>query len=348
MRQTRDQNVESFRPIISPKEVCERVPISDDSVDVVMRGREQIRNILERKDPRKLLIVGPCSIHDPAAAIEYARKLLELAREVQEKILVVMRAYFEKPRTTVGWKGYVNDPYLDNTFNMNEGLLRGRKLLCDITQLGLPVANEALDPILPQYLAELISWTAIGARTTESQLHREMASGLSAPVGFKNNTDGNILVAINAMKSAQRAHHFLGIDENGVTAIVSTRGNPYCHLILRGGSDGPNYDEKSVRLAEEILEAQGMPSNIMIDCSHDNSSKDYKKQGIVFENCVAQIAQGNKSIVGFMLESNINEGNQPLSSQLKYGVSITDGCLNFAETQRVVRDGYKILKSGLS
>jgi 3-deoxy-7-phosphoheptulonate synthase len=275
--------------------------------------------------------------------MEYAHRLVEIAREVQEKILIVMRAYFEKPRTNIGWKGFINDPYLDNTFNMNEGLLRGRKLLCDITALGMPVGNEALDPILPQYLAELISWTAIGARTTESQLHREMASGLSAPVGFKNNTDGNILVAINAMKSAQQPHHFLGIDENGLTAIVSTKGNPCCHVILRGGSDGPNYDEKSVAATEEALAKHGMRANIMIDCSHGNSDKDYRKQAVVFEDCISQISRGNKSIVGFMLESNLHEGSQPLSSHLKYGVSITDGCLNFEDTSKLIRDAFRRL-----
>lgn len=340
-RKTRDQNVESFLRIITPLEVRERVPMSEASTDCVMRGRDQVRHILDRKDSRKILVVGPCSIHDPVAAMEYARRLTELAKEVQEKILVVMRAYFEKPRTTVGWKGFINDPDLNNTFNMNEGLLRGRKLLCDITELGMPVGNEALDPILPQYLSELISWTAIGARTTESQLHREMASGLSAPVGFKNNTEGNIVVAINAMKSARLPHHFLGIDENGVTVIVSTKGNPHCHVILRGGSEGPNYDEKSVAATTAALESQGMPANIMIDCSHDNSGKDYRKQPLVFEQCLAQIERGNRSIVGFMLESNLFEGSQPLSPSLSYGVSITDGCMSFDTTSRIVREAAK-------
>jgi 3-deoxy-7-phosphoheptulonate synthase len=343
IKKTHDLNVEDFLPIITPLDVRERVPMDAASVDCVTHGRDVVRRILERKDPRKLLIVGPCSIHDPKAAMEYAVRLIRLANEVQDKIFIVMRAYFEKPRTHIGWKGYINDPHLDNTFDMNEGLLRGRKLLCDITSLGMPVGNEALDPILPQYLAELISWTAIGARTTESQSHREMASGLSSPVGFKNNTDGNVLVAINAMKSAQRPHHFLGMDDHGRTAIVSTKGNPHCHVILRGGSHGPNYDVTGVNAAESALLEHGMLANLVIDCSHDNSNKNYRRQPIVLQDCIEQIAKGNKSIIGFMLESNLCEGNQPLSPKLKYGVSITDGCLSFEDTERIVRDAAKRL-----
>jgi len=341
--ETLDLNIQSFQPLITPLQVRERVAITDESLRCVISARETVRNILNRKDSRKFAIVGPCSIHDPEAAMEYAHLLAELAHEVQDQLFIIMRAYFEKPRTTIGWKGFINDPDLNNTFNINEGLIKGRKLLCEITKLGLPVGNEALDPILPQYLAELISWTSIGARTTESQLHREMASGLSAPVGFKNTTDGNVLVAINAMKSAQSPHHFLGIDENGQTAIVSTKGNAHCHLILRGGSEGSNYDAENVKAAEEALTAHGLPKNIVVDCSHDNSRKNFKNQPSVLENCVAQIEEGNQSIVGFMLESHLYEGNQPMSGNLKYGVSITDGCLGFDDTRRILKEASKHL-----
>lgn len=343
MKKTHNQNVDSFLPIISPREIRERIPLNEKSAEAVVRGRENVKRILDRRDARKFMIVGPCSIHDPVAAIEYAHKLLQLAKDVEDKIFIIMRAYFEKPRTHIGWKGFVNDPFLDNTFKMNEGLLRGRQLLCDITSLGLPVANEALDPILPQYLAELISWTAIGARTTESQLHREMASGLSAPVGFKNNTDGNVMVAINAMKSARRPHHFLGIDEDGRNAIVSTKGNQHCHLILRGGVGGPNYDSVSVSLVEKTLKENSLPPNIVIDCSHDNSKKDYRLQPVVLEEVIGQIKNGRESIVGFMVESNLNSGNQPLTSDLKYGVSITDACLSFEDTRNIVIEAAKRL-----
>lgn len=338
MVKTIDLNIKSFQPLITPLEVRKRVAASDESIRCVMQGREALRNILDRKDRRKFVVVGPCSIHDPKAAMEYAHLLKELAQELNDRLFIIMRTYFEKPRTTIGWKGFINDPHLDNTFDMNAGIVKGRQLLCDITALGLPVANEALDPIVPQYLAELISWTAIGARTTESQLHREMASGLSAPVGFKNTTDGNVIVAINAMKSARSPHHFLGIDEEGRTAIVATKGNSYCHLILRGGSEGPNYDASSVKAAEIALLSHLLPQNIVIDCSHDNSKKDFRRQPAVLEDCVRQVRDGNDSIVGFMLESHLHEGNQPLSDNLRYGVSITDGCLSFDDTKRVLRE----------
>jgi len=338
-----DLNIQSFQPLITPLEARAHVVVSDESILCVTQSRDVVRNILDRKDPRKFVVVGPCSIHDPKAAMEYAHLLSELARELGERLFIIMRTYFEKPRTTIGWKGFINDPHLNNTFDMNEGLIKGRQLLCDITALGLPVANEALDPIVPQYLADLITWTAIGARTTESQLHREMASGLSAPVGFKNTTDGNVLVAINAMKSARSRHHFLGIDEEGRTAIVATKGNPHCHLILRGGSDGPNYDAKSVKTAEEALASHSLPRNIVIDCSHDNSKKDFRRQPSVLEDCIKQIKDGDDSIVGFMLESHLHEGNQPLSDNLRYGVSITDGCLSFDDTKRILKETSKQL-----
>lgn len=335
---THNCNVNGFTPVISPFEIRRKVPQSDNSSQSVFSSRGKITRILNRTDKRKIMIVGPCSIHDPNAAMKYARMLSELSKAVEEKLLVVMRAYFEKPRTHIGWKGFINDPFLDSTFRINEGLQLGRKILSDITELQLPVANEALDPIVPQYMADFISWVAIGARTTESQLHREMASGLSAPVGFKNNTDGNVMVAINAMKSARNPHHFLGIDENGRSSIVSTKGNMNCHIILRGGSDGPNYDAESVNLVERTLIEHALPSNIIVDCSHDNSRKDYTKQPEVLDACLRQIESGSDSLVGFMLESNLYGGNQPLGQSLKYGVSITDGCLSFEDTKKIILD----------
>lgn len=343
MRNTQDLHVHEFKPLLTPREVQRQVPLEPSVADCVIESRQIIRNILDRKDPRKLLIVGPCSIHDERAVMEYAQRLLRLRQDVDEKFYIVMRAYFEKPRTHVGWKGFINDPFLDNSFQMNEGLLRGRKLLNSIVSMGLPVATEALDPILPQYLGELISWTAIGARTTESQLHREMASGLSSPVGFKNNTDGNVSVAINAIKSAQNGHHFVGIDHDGRTAIVATSGNRHCHLILRGGGGHPNYDSVHVAQAEQAMIASKLAVNIIVDCSHDNSSKDYLKQPLVFEDCINQIASGNQSIVGMMLESHLHEGKQPITPDMRYGVSVTDGCLSFEQTDALIRSMHRKL-----
>jgi 3-deoxy-7-phosphoheptulonate synthase len=292
------------------------------------------------------VILGPCSIHDPISALEYAEKLRLLAEEVASTMVLVMRAYFEKPRTTVGWKGLINDPFLDNSFNMNEGLSIARQLLIDITSMGLSVATEALDPITPQYIAELISWTAIGARTTESQTHRELSSGLSSLVGFKNNTDGNIDVAINAIKSALEPHHFLGIDQFGTTSVVATKGNPYGHLILRGGKSGPNYDVSSVAIAQAALKAARLSENLVIDCSHDNSQKDFRKQPNVFMNCVEQILSGNHGIVGLMVESHLYEGKQDLKENLAYGVSITDGCISFATTRELLLKAHAMLVKG--
>ncbi len=332
-----DINVASFKPLITPDEIRKEIPLPPTSVDTVVRSREDIANILLGKDRRKIVIVGPCSIHDPRSALEYARLLKGLADEVNDTLLLVMRAYFEKPRTTVGWKGFINDPRLDNSFQMNEGLYLARKLLVDITSMGLPVATEALDPITPQYIAELISWTAIGARTTESQTHRELSSGLSSPVGFKNNTDGNIEVAINAIKSAERPHHFLGIDQFGRTSIVATKGNSHGHLILRGGKERPNYDSVSVRLAQKALKKAGLLGSIIIDCSHDNSLKDYRNQPQVFLDCVQQMIHGNPDIVGLMLESHLFKGQQALEENLLYGVSITDGCIGFDESAELIR-----------
>ncbi|HXW52935.1 MAG TPA: 3-deoxy-7-phosphoheptulonate synthase [Myxococcota bacterium] len=338
---TDDLHIASFFPLITPDEVQKKFPISQKSIETVYYSRQAIADIIAKRDPRKIIIVGPCSIHDPASALEYARLLKELAQEVKDKFLLVMRAYFEKPRTTVGWKGLINDPALDNSFNINEGLAIARKLLLDITSSGLPVGTESLEPISPQYIAELISWTAIGARTTESQTHRELASGLSSPVGFKNNTDGNVEVAINAIRSAALPHHFLGIDHFGQTSIVATKGNPYCHLILRGGKDRPNYDTVSVNQALASLREAKLMDSLVIDCSHDNSMKDFRNQPNVFFECIHQIARGNAGIVGLMLESHIYEGQQSLSNNLRYGISITDGCISFEKTCEIIRNAYR-------
>lgn len=333
---TDDIHVASLKPLMTPEQIRQRFALTEAAIETVLSSRKAIADILCGKDPRKFVIVGPCSIHDPKSALEYAARLKILAEEVSETMLLVMRAYFEKPRTTVGWKGLINDPSLDNSFAMNEGLSLARHLLVDITSLGLPVATEALDPITPQYLAELISWTAIGARTTESQTHRELASGLSSPVGFKNNTDGNVEVAINAIRSAREPHHFLGIDSAGLTSVVATLGNPYGHLILRGGKSGHNYDAASVRSAKAALREANITENIVIDCSHDNSNKDYRNQPHVFMNCLEQILDGDANIVGFMLESHLFEGQQKLGPNLAYGVSITDGCISFETTRELM------------
>jgi 3-deoxy-7-phosphoheptulonate synthase len=287
-----------------------------------------------------MVVVGPCSIHDPRAAMDYARRLHALAQEVAGTLLLVMRVYFEKPRTVAGWKGYINDPHMDDSFRIDQGMRRARELLLAIAELGLPAATEALDPLSPQYLGDLVSWYAIGARTTESQTHREMASGLSAPVGFKNGTDGGLEVAINAVRSAATAHSFLGIDEQGETAIVRTRGNRHGHVVLRGGGGRPNYDTVSVRLAETALAKAGLPAKLVIDCSHANSMKDPALQPLVFHDCVHQILEGNRSIVGLMLESNLEAGNQAIPqdlAQLRYGVSVTDACIAWDSTEQTLR-----------
>jgi len=295
-------------------------------------------------------VVGPCSIHDPAAAMDYARRLKALADEVGDTLYIVMRVYFEKPRTTTGWKGLINDPHMNDSFDIDAGLRLARKLLTDINELGLPTGTEALDPISPQYLGDLISWSAIGARTTESQTHREMASGLSTPVGFKNGTDGSLTVAINALQSVSNPHSFLGIDQRGQVAVIRTRGNAYGHIVLRGGDKGPNYDSVTVALVEKELEKAKLPCNVVIDCSHANSNKDHNLQPLVMNDCVHQILEGNKSIVGVMLESNIGAGNQKLTtdlSQLKYGVSVTDACIDWETTEKVLRDARDKLKDVL-
>ena len=333
-------NVASKDVLITPAELKRDLPLSEVAREQITHSRQVIQDILDHKDPRVFVVIGPCSIHDPEAAMDYARRLQTLAEELSDTLYIVMRVYFEKPRTTVGWKGLINDPYMDDSFKIEEGMRLGRRLLLDVLELGLPTATEALDPISPQYLQDLISWSAIGARTTESQTHREMASGLSSPVGFKNGTDGGFAVAINALKSAAKPHRFLGVNSEGRVAVYTTRGNRYGHIVLRGGSGGPNYDSVHVKLCEEALDKAGLPSNIMIDTSHANSNKQPELQPLVVENVGNQILEGNRSIVGLMIESNLKAGNQSIPedlSQLEYGVSVTDGCIGWAETEAALR-----------
>lgn len=345
-----DINIESQSLLITPQDLKKSVPASEAAYAQVAESRQIIRDILDGKDQRLFVVVGPCSIHDTKAALDYATRLKALSNEVSDTLYIVMRVYFEKPRTTVGWKGLINDPYLDDSFAIEDGLKIGRKLLLDILESGLPTATEALDPISPQYLQDLISWSAIGARTTESQTHREMASGLSSPVGFKNGTDGGIEVATNAIKSAAKPHRFLGLSGDGRVSVITTSGNPYAHVVLRGGSDGPNYDSVHVALVEQALEKAGLPRNIMIDCSHANSSKKPELQPLVLENIGHQIADGNQSITGLMIESHIKAGNQSMPedlSQLEYGVSITDGCIDWETTETALLNLREMIKSTL-
>ena len=340
-------NIRSQRLLPTPRELKERYPLSEGAQATVDNARTTIQNILDRRDPRMLVIVGPCSIHDVDAALDYARRLKVLSEQVKNQMFLVMRVYFEKPRTTVGWKGLINDPRLDGSFRVEEGLALARRLLVDLAEMGVPAGTEALDPITPQYIGELIAWTAIGARTAESQTHREMSSGLSSPVGFKNGTDGNLNVAINAMLSVSRSHHFLGIDQEGRCAITQTSGNQYGHIILRGG-ERPNYDSVSIAMCEKVLRQAGLPENIVVDCSHANSNKDPQLQVLVLRNCVNQILDGNRSIRGVMLESNIHFGQQALGDGLeglRYGVSITDPCIDWETTERSLQDAANRLKN---
>ena len=302
-----------------------------------MEARRRIKDILERRDHRLLVVVGPCSIHDPRAALDYADRLARLAAETRDTLYIVMRAYFEKPRTTTGWKGLINDPYLDDTGHVEDGILLARRILVDIGARGLPIATEALDPMTPQYLQDLIAWSAIGARTAESQPHREMASGLSSVVGLKNATDGSVAVAINALKAVRKPHRFLGIDALGRVALIQTRGNPHAHIVLRGGDSGPNYDARAVERCESKLLDARLPVNIVVDCSHANSNKDHERQGVVVDAVARQVVTGNRSIVGIMLESNIEAGNQPIGRDLAYGVSITDACVGWDDTEAMLR-----------
>ena len=343
-------NVDSQDVLITPDQLKRNVPMSEKARETVAQSREVIRNILDRKDHRLFVVVGPCSIHDTKAALDYAERLKTLAEKVGDTLFIVMRVYFEKPRTTVGWKGLINDPHLNDTFAIEEGLQIGRKLLLDVSEMGLATSTEALDPISPQYMQDCIAWSAIGARTTESQTHREMASGLSSSVGFKNGTDGGLTVAINALNSVSKPHRFLGINTEGQVAVIRTSGNGYGHIVLRGGSNGPNYDSVHIKLAEDALAKANLPANIMVDTSHANSNKDPELQPLVIENVTHQVLEGNQSIVGLMIESNINAGNQSIPedlSQLQYGVSVTDGCIDWETTEKALLEMRDKLKGVL-
>lgn len=339
MQPTRDLNVVRTVELESPQKLLDDLPCSETVNKTVVQGREIVRQMLVGKDSRLLAVVGPCSIHDERAAIEYAQKLRELAKQVNDRIVLVMRVYFEKPRTTLGWKGLINDPYLNGTFDIGAGLRMARKILLEINELGMPAATEMLEPITPQYVADLVTWAAIGARTTESQTHRQMASGLSMPVGFKNATDGSLQIAVDAMVSARNPHSFLGIDINGRTCVVQTKGNPWGHLILRGGRTGPNYASEHLQEAVESLGKQGLCTQVMVDCSHANSEKDHRRQEIVWDDVIQQRLAGNRHVLGLMVESNLFDGAQKLGddpSKLQYGISITDACTGWETTREMI------------
>jgi len=343
-------NVNSQEVLITPEELKNQLPLSAAATKSVIEGRQTVRDILDGKDHRVILVIGPCSIHNVEEAKEYANRLKKLADEVSDTLFIIMRVYFEKPRTTVGWKGLVNDPYLNDSFKIEEGLHIGRQLLIDIAEIGLPTATEALDPISPQYLQELVSWSAIGARTTESQTHRELASGLSSAVGFKNGTDGGLTVATNALQSVSSPHRFLGMNFQGRVSVIHTKGNPYGHVVLRGGSEKPNYDSVSVAMTEQALKKASVSTNIMIDCSHANSNKNHELQPLVIDNVSNQILEGNKSIIGLMIESNLEPGNQSIPSNLKdlkYGVSVTDACIGWDTTVKALTDMRNKIKDAL-
>lgn len=347
MDKTYDIRVEKFDPLVSPSQLKDQIPLNETAHRTVVDGRRAICNILDGKDPRLLVITGPCSIHDEKAALDYARRLQALGETVADTMLLVMRVYFEKPRTNVGWKGLINDPWLNGSYDINAGLQRARRLLLNITEMGLPTATEMLDPIVPQYIAGLVCWAAIGARTTESQTHREMASGLSMPVGFKNCTDGDLSTAVNAMIAAASPQHFLGIDPEGQTCIVTTTGNPHAHIVLRGGSR-PNYDTVSVNEARAMLTAKGLTQAIMVDCSHDNSRKNHTLQGAVWQDVINQRLDGNSGIIGMMLESNLEAGSQKNTgnmASMQYGVSITDACIDWKATEQLILSAHEQLAS---
>lgn len=339
MRQTFDLHVVENRPLLAPATVLSELPITEIAASLVAESRDGLRRILRGDDRRLVVVVGPCSIHDVAAAVEYGQKLQRVRLDLSDCLEIVMRVYFEKPRTSIGWKGLINDPHLDGSYDINTGLRVARKLLLDLAHLGLPTATELLDPIIPQYIADLISWTAIGARTTESQTHREMASGLSMPVGFKNGTDGSLSSAVNAMLAAQQPHHFLGINAQGLASIVATTGNPDSHLVLRGGKGGPNYSATNVKAAAQELTRLGVNTRLMIDCSHDNAAKDHLRQVMVLDEISQQLRSGCSDIMGVMIESHLVAGKQALPAdldQLVYGQSITDPCVDFATTVRML------------
>jgi 3-deoxy-7-phosphoheptulonate synthase len=338
MKQIQDLHVRATEALVPPRELKDAMPPDEGIVRTVVDARATVRAILSCADRRFLCLVGPCSIHDPEAALEYAGRLVKLRDQVADRIYVMMRVYFEKPRTSVGWKGLINDPHMDDSCDMREGIKIARRLLLDINRMGLPAATELLDPITPQYIADLIAWTAIGARTTESQTHREMASGLSMPVGFKNTTDGNLQAAINAVQSARSPHSFLGITQDGLSAVIRTSGNPDTHVVLRGGHK-PNYDAASIAECEQMLSAAGLEPRVLVDCSHAQTSKDFTKQPGVLAALVEQLRAGSHAIMGAMVESNLNPGNQPISSdrsKLKYGVSVTDPCIDWPTTERCI------------
>ena len=335
---TDDLRIAELRPLVSPAILMEELPISEEVSNLVARTRVAASNVIKGDDDRVLVIVGPCSIHDPDAALEYAGRLVEVAGRMQDELVIIMRVYFEKPRTKVGWKGLINDPDLDNSFNINAGLRKARKLLVDLGTIGMPAGSEFLDTITPQFIADLVSWGAIGARTTESQVHRELASGLSMPVGFKNGTDGNIQIAIDAIGAAQSPHHFLSVTKQGISAIVATSGNDCCHLILRGASNGPNYSDTAIKAATENLRAADVTARVMVDFSHGNSNKDHTRQTLVAEDVCRQLANGSTDICGVMIESNLKAGKQTLkdAASLEYGLSVTDACISWEMTEPVL------------
>jgi 3-deoxy-7-phosphoheptulonate synthase len=346
--ETSNVHVTRFEPLVAPRELLAELPITRQVATTVVEARASIRQILVGSESRLLAIVGPCSIHDPAAALEYARRLAAVHNELADTLFLVMRVYFEKPRTTVGWKGLISDPHLDGTRDMATGLRVARQLLLEINNLGLPAATEMVGPVMPQYIADLVAWTAIGARTAESQTHREMASGLSMPVGFKNTTDGNLQVALDGMQAAGTPHTFLGMDDDGRSAIIHTTGNPDRHLVLRGGGGQTNFDAQSVRDAAALCAARGLPSRVLVDCSHGNSNKDHTRQPGVFRDVVAQVASGSPHILGAMLESHLHGGNQTLrhgAADLTYGVSITDACIDWETSERVLREAAEQLRA---
>lgn len=331
-------NIQDEKVLLTPKELKKEFPLPEHLRKQIETSRKEISDIIHRRDKRQLIVIGPCSIHDTNAAIEYGKKLKTLSEQLSDQLYIVMRVYFEKPRTTVGWKGLINDPKMDGSFDIETGLRVGRKLCLELAELGLPLATEALDPMTPQYLADLFSWSAIGARTTESQTHRELASGLSMAVGFKNGTDGSLAVALNAMQSSAQSHSFIGINQQGQVTLLKTKGNPDGHVILRGGK-APNFEKQYVDECEQALRKANLPAAIMIDCSHGNSNKDYRRQPIVAENVLAQLLAGNSSIIGLMIESHLNAGNQPseqLFDEMKYGVSITDACIDWQTTESLL------------
>lgn len=348
--QTENLNILAQDDMPTPADIKGALPLSDAAAKTVLEGRRAVQGILDRTDPRLFVVVGPCSIHDPIAGLDYARRLKALSDELSDTLLLIMRVYFEKPRTATGWKGYINDPYMDDSFRIDEGMAKARKFLLDVNEVGLPAATEALDPIAPQYYGDLISWTAIGARTSESQTHREMASGLSTPVGFKNTTDGSLEAAVNGIVSAASPHSFLGINGQGRSAILRTRGNRYGHVVLRGGGGRPNYDTVSVNLAEKALDKAALAHNIVVDCSHANSWKNPEYQPLVLRDMAHQIREGNQSIVGAMIESFIEAGNQKIPadlSQLKYGCSVTDACVSWDTTVDMLRRTRDMLREVL-